>query len=232
MAEENKVEEAIKAAKEEAEEAKRTEEVKKALFGDDEAAEEEASGIEIEGEEEGVEEAEESEEGSEEEGPDGAVPEGREGFFKNKKKKDKSQERIEELQDQIKRQMAEFDNFRKRTDKEKSQMYDRGAMDIVEKILPVLDNFERGLATATEEEKATPFVDGMDKIYKQLLVTLESVGVTEIECLGKEFDPVYHNAVSHVEDEEVGENTVVEVFQKGYMYKDSVVRHSMVKVAN
>ena len=229
MAKNNKVEEAIKAAKEKEEEAKRAEEVKKALFGDEEAAEEETedqgAGIEIEDGDE-----EESREETEE--PDGEVPEGREGFFKNKKKKDKTQELIEELKDKVTRQMAEFDNFRKRTDKEKSQMYDMGAKDIVEKILPVLDNFERGLATATEEEKTQPFVEGMDKIYKQMVTTLEAAGVKEIECLGKEFNPDFHNAVMHVEDDEAGENIIVEVFQKGYTYKDTVVRHSMVKVAN
>jgi molecular chaperone GrpE len=128
--------------------------------------------------------------------------------------------------------MAEFENFRKRTDKEKSQMFEIGAKDIIEKILPVLDNFERGLATATEEEKATPFVEGMDKIYKQLVTTLEDAGVKEIDCLGKEFDPELHNAVMHEENEEAGENIITEVFQKGYTYKDTVVRHSMVKVAN
>ena len=230
MAKNNKVEEAIKAAKEKEEEAKRAEEVKKALFGDEEAAEaeteDEGTGIEIEDGDE-----EESREETEEE-LDGEVPEGREGFFKNKKKKDKTQELIEELKDKVTRQMAEFDNFRKRTDKEKSQMYDMGAKDIVEKILPVLDNFERGLATATEEEKTQPFVEGMDKIYKQMVTTLEAAGVKEIECLGKEFNPDFHNAVMHVEDEEAGENIIVEVFQKGYTYKDVVVRHSMVKVAN
>lgn len=230
MAKDNSVEEAIKAAKEEEEEAKRAEEVKKALFGDEEAAgeeSEEGSEIEIEGEDPEDEGASDSEEE-----PEGEVPEGREGFFKNKKKKDKTQELIEELKDKVTRQMAEFDNFRKRTDKEKSQMYDMGAKDIVEKILPVLDNFERGLATATEEEKTQPFVEGMDKIYKQMVTTLEAAGVKEIECLGKEFNPDFHNAVMHVEDEEAGENIIVEVFQKGYTYKDTVVRHSMVKVAN
>lgn len=230
MAKDNSVEEAIKAAKEEEEEAKRAEEVKKALFGDEEAdgeESEEGSGIEIEGEDPEEEGASDSEEE-----PEGEVPEGREGFFKNKKKKDKTQELIEELKDKVTRQMAEFDNFRKRTDKEKSQMYDMGAKDIVEKILPVLDNFERGLATATEEEKTQPFVEGMDKIYKQMVTTLEAAGVKEIECLGKEFNPDFHNAVMHVEDEEAGENIIVEVFQKGYTYKDTVVRHSMVKVAN
>ena len=230
MAKNNKVEEAIKSAKEKEEEAKRAEEVKKALFGDEEAAgeeSEEGSEIEIEGEDPEEEGASDSEEE-----PEGEVPEGREGFFKNKKKKDKTQELIEELKDKVTRQMAEFDNFRKRTDKEKSQMYDMGAKDIVEKILPVLDNFERGLATATEEEKTQPFVEGMDKIYKQMVTTLEAAGVKEIECLGKEFNPDFHNAVMHVEDEEAGENIIVEVFQKGYTYKDTVVRHSMVKVAN
>jgi len=230
MAKDNSVEEAIKAAREEEEEAKRAEEVKKALFGDEEAAgeeSEEGSEIEIEGEDPEEEGASDSEEE-----PEGEVPEGREGFFKNKKKKDKTQELIEELKDKVTRQMAEFDNFRKRTDKEKSQMYDMGAKDIVEKILPVLDNFERGLATATEEEKTQPFVEGMDKIYKQMVTTLEAAGVKEIECLGKEFNPDFHNAVMHVEDEEAGENIIVEVFQKGYTYKDTVVRHSMVKVAN
>lgn len=230
MAKDNSVEEAIKAAKEQEDEAKRAEEVKKALFGDEEAAgeeSEEGSEIEIEGEDPEEEGASDSEEE-----PEGEVPEGREGFFKNKKKKDKTQELIEELKDKVTRQMAEFDNFRKRTDKEKSQMYDMGAKDIVEKILPVLDNFERGLATATEEEKTQPFVEGMDKIYKQMVTTLEAAGVKEIECLGKEFNPDFHNAVMHVEDEEAGENIIVEVFQKGYTYKDTVVRHSMVKVAN
>lgn len=230
MAKDNSVEEAIKAAKEQEEEAKRAEEVKKALFGDEETdgeESEEGSEIEIEGEDPEEEGASDSEEE-----PEGEVPEGREGFFKNKKKKDKTQELIEELKDKVTRQMAEFDNFRKRTDKEKSQMYDMGAKDIVEKILPVLDNFERGLATATEEERTQPFVEGMDKIYKQMVTTLEAAGVKEIECLGKEFNPDFHNAVMHVEDEEAGENIIVEVFQKGYTYKDTVVRHSMVKVAN
>ena len=120
--------------------------------------------------------------------------------------------------------MAEFDNFRKRTEKEKSQMYEIGAKDIIEKILPVVDNFERGIAAVPEEEKSNPFAEGMEKIYKQLMTTLEEIG--------EEFDPDFHNAVMHVEDEEVGENIITEEFQKGYLYRDSVVRHSMVKVAN
>ena len=151
-------------------------------------------------------------------------------FGKKKEKKDKKDEKIEELTDQVKRQMAEFDNYRKRTEKEKASMYIIGAKDIVEKILPVVDNFERGLATAEGSED--PFVQGMEKIYKQLLTTLNEMGVKAIEAVGTEFNPDFHNAVMHVEDEEVGENIVVEEFQKGYMYKDFVVRHSMVKVAN
>lgn len=149
-----------------------------------------------------------------------------------KKKKDKKDEQIEELTDRLKRQMAEFDNFRKRTEKEKTQMYEIGAKSVIEKILPVIDNFERGFASLTEEEMADPFVDGMDKVYKQMMTALGEIGVAPIEALGNEFNPDFHNAVMHIEDEEAGENTVVEEFQKGYMYKESVVRHSMVKVAN
>lgn len=148
------------------------------------------------------------------------------------RKKDKKDEKIEELTDQLRRQMAEFDNYRKRTDKEKAGMYIIGAKEIVEKLLPVVDSFERGLATATEEQMADPFVDGMNKVYKQLITTLEELGVKPIEAVGAEFNPDFHNAVMHVEDEEAGENIVVEEFQKGYTYKDFVVRHSMVKVAN
>ena len=146
-----------------------------------------------------------------------------------KKKKDKKDEQIEDLNDRLKRQMAEFDNFRKRTEKEKSSMYVIGAKDIIEKILPVVDNFERGLAQAPEDD---PFAEGMQKIYKQFTTTMEGMGVEPIEAVGKEFNPDFHNAVMHVEDEELGENVVAEEFQKGYMYKDTVIRHSMVKVAN
>ena len=153
-------------------------------------------------------------------------------FFSKKNKKDKKDEKIEELPDRHTRQMAEFDNFRKRTEKEKSQMYEIGAKDIIEKILPVVDNFERGLSSVSEEDKATPFAEGMEKIYKQLMTTLEGIGVKPIEAVGQEFNPDFHNAVMHVEDEELGENIIAEEFQKGYMYRDSVVRHSMVKVAN
>lgn len=151
-------------------------------------------------------------------------------FFK--KKKDKKDEQIEDLTDRLRRQMAEFENFRKRTEKEKSQMFDMGAKTIVEKVLPVIDNFERGLAAVPEDKKEDAFVVGMDKIYKQFLTTLEEAGVKPIEAVGQEFDPNFHNAVMHVEDEEFGENIVAEELQKGYMYRDAVVRHSMVKVAN
>ena len=149
--------------------------------------------------------------------------------FFGKKKKDKSEQKVEELTDRLKRTMAEFDNFRKRTEKEKSSMYIIGAKDIIEKILPVVDNFERGLAQATEGD---PFAEGMEKIYKQLTTTLESLGVEPIEAVDKEFNPDLHNAVMHVEDESVGDNIIVEELQKGYTYKGFVVRHSMVKVAN
>lgn len=147
-----------------------------------------------------------------------------------KKKKDKKDEQIEALTDRVQRQMAEFENFRRRTDLEKSQMFATGAKSIIEKILPVVDNFERGLATV--EEGADPFSDGMLMIYRQLQTSLAEAGVKEIEAVGQEFNPDFHNAVMHVDDEEVGENIVVEEFQKGYMYQDTVVRHSMVKVAN
>ncbi|MEE1196408.1 MAG: nucleotide exchange factor GrpE [Lachnospiraceae bacterium] len=163
---------------------------------------------------------------------DDAAAEGKKEKKLRWKKKDKKDEKIEELTDRLQRTMAEFDNYRKRTDKEKASMYIIGAKEVVEKILPIIDNFERGLASATEEQKADPFVEGFDKIYKQLCKTLEDMGVKAIEAVGKEFDPNFHNAVMHVDDENVGENIVVEEFQKGYMYKDFVVRHSMVKVAN
>ena len=167
---------------------------------------------------------ESSEESSKEE------KEGKKPFKKKEKKKDKRDEQIEQLTDRVTRQMAEFENFRRRTDQEKAQMFGNGQKAIVEKILPVVDNFERGLATV--EEGADPFADGMLMIYKQLLTTLEEIGVKPIEAVGQEFNPDFHNAVMHVDDEEVGENIVVEEFQKGYMMNDTVVRHSMVKVAN
>ena len=179
-------------------------------------------------------EAEETEETSEEAGSGDAKEDTEKKTGKKlfSKKKDKKDEKIEELTDKLTRQMAEFDNFRKRTEKEKSQMYEIGAKDIIEKILPVVDNFERGLDAVKEEEKEDPFVQGMEKVYKHLVTTLEGIEVKPIEAVGKPFDPNFHNAVMHVEDENFGENIVAEEFQKGYTYRDSVVRHSMVKVAN
>ena len=154
----------------------------------------------------------------------------KDGLFKKKKKKDKKDEEIENLTDRLKRQMAEFENFRKRTDKEKGQMFDMGARTIVEKILPVIDNFERGLASVPEENQDDPFVSGMQMVYKQLMTELEAAGVKAIECAGEEFNPDFHNAVMQVESEELESGTIAQELQKGYMYKDSVVRHSMVSV--
>ncbi|MBE5897051.1 MAG: nucleotide exchange factor GrpE [Lachnospiraceae bacterium] len=170
------------------------------------------------------EEPEELEEGSETE-------EGQEKGKLFKKKKDKKDEKIEELNDKVMRQMAEFENFRKRTEKEKTQMFEVGAKSIIEKILPVVDNFERGLA-GVDENTEDPFAQGMQMVYKQLMTSLEEAGVTPIEAVGQEFNPDFHNAVMHVEDDNFGENEVVEELQRGYQYRDTVVRHSMVKVAN
>ena len=167
-----------------------------------------------------------------ERGSEGEEGEPKKGLFNKKKKKDKKDAQIEELTDRVKRQMAEFENFRKRTEKEKTQMYDMGAKGIVEKILPVVDNFERGLAAVPEDQKEDAFVDGMNKIYKQMMTMLEEAGVKPIEAVGKEFNPDFHNAVMHIEDDSLGENIIAEELQKGYLYRDSVVRHSMVKVAN
>ena len=154
------------------------------------------------------------------------------GFFKKKDKKDKKDIQIEELTDRVKRQMAEFDNFRKRTEREKASMFEMGSRNVIEKILPVVDNFERGLATIPESDKESAVATGMEKIYKQLITTLEELEVKPIEAVGQPFDPNFHNAVMHIDDESCGENVVAEEFQKGYMYRDSVIRHSMVKVAN
>lgn len=147
-------------------------------------------------------------------------------------KKDPKDAQIEELQDRLKRQMAEFDNFRKRTEKEKTAMYEIGARDMIEKILPVLDNFERGLAVMPQGEKSSAFAEGVEKIYKQFVKTLEDAGVEAIEAVGQQFDPNLHNAVMHVEDEKYGENEISMEMQKGYKYRGTVVRHSMVQVAN
>ena len=187
--------------------------------------------------EEAQQESDDSEPADETAGNEDAEGSGsaKEGFFR-KKKKDKKEEalkaRIDELEDRVKRQMAEFENFRKRTDKEKAAMFETGAKSVIEKILPVVDNFERGLAAVPEDEKGSAFVEGMNKVYKQLLTELDNMGVKPIEAVGQEFDPNFHNAVMHIEDENFGENIVAEEFQKGYTYHDTVVRHSMVKVAN
>lgn len=187
--------------------------------GQEEAGNDEAAGKESSGRKDG-----------------GSTQEASESWEKKKsffaKKKDKKDEQIEDLTDRLRRSMAEFDNYRKRTEKEKAAMYEVGAKDMIEKILLVVDNFERGLATIPEGEEKGAFAEGMDMIYKQLLKMLEDVGVTSIESVGLPFDPNYHNAVMHIEDESLGENIVAEEFQKGYLYRDSVVRHSMVKVAN
>lgn len=185
----------------------------------EEATEETAEGTE---ENEGNEEAEASGEASE----DGE----KKSFFKKKEKKSKQDEKIEELTDRVKRQMAEFDNFRKRTEKEKTQMFEVGAKSVIEKILPVVDNFERGLAAVPEEQKEDAFVQGMEKVYKQLMTELESLEVKPIEAVGTEFNPEFHNAVMQVENEELESGMVAQELQKGYMYRDTVVRHSMVAV--
>lgn len=155
--------------------------------------------------------------------------------FKKKAKADKKQdalkEKIEELEDKVKRQMAEFDNFRKRTDKEKAAMFETGAKSVVEKILPVVDNFERGLAALSEEEQKEPFAEGMLMIYKQLMTELDGLGVKPIEAVGQEFNPDLHNAVMQVESDEYEEGIIAQELQKGYLYRESVVRHSMVAVA-
>ena len=189
------------------------------IQSEEEELQEEAGGQEPQeaGEEEGAEE---------EGGTDGKK------LFGRKNKKDKKDEKIEELTDRLTRQMAEFDNFRKRTDKEKSQMYEVGAKDVIEKILPVIDDFERGFGTVEEEDRNDSFVQGMEMVYKKLMAALENIGVKPIEAVGQEFDPDFHNAVMHVEDESFGENIVAEELQKGYTYRGAVVRYSMVKVAN
>ena len=205
-----------------------------AVKTDETMSEDTATDIAADAENEPEEEAADSDE---EEDPDKkdetADTDGRnkkDGFFK--KKKDKKDEQIEDLQDRLKRQMAEFDNFRKRTEKEKSQMFDMGARTIIEKILPVVDNFERGLAAVPEDQKEDAFVTGMDKVYKQLMTELEAIGVKPIETEGKEFDPELHNAVMQVENEELEAGTIAQELQKGYYYKDTVVRHSMVSVVS
>lgn len=209
------------------------EDIKKETI-DNETAENKAEEIEIEGaDEENTQAAEEAKDTdvneAKSEDDASADADEKKGLFK-KKKKDKKDEQIEELNDRLKRQMAEFENFRKRSEKEKSQMFDMGAKTIVEKILPVIDNFERGLAAVPDDKKDDPFITGMDKVYKQMLTELDAAGVKPIECVGQEFDPDFHNAVMQVENDELESGTVAQELQKGYMYKNSVVRHSMVSV--
>ena len=220
--------------KEAVEEAKKAAEAAEAVNQDADAEAEDEEGTEAEN-------AEDGEEAESAEGADAETEDSKDEAKENensgkklfgKKKKDKKDEKIEELTDKLTRQMAEFDNFRKRTEKEKSQMYEVGAKDIIEKILPIVDSFERGLGAVKEEDKEDPFIQGMEKVYKQFITTLEGIEVKPIEAVGQPFDPNFHNAVMHVEDENLGENIIAEEFQKGYMYRDSVVRHSMVKVAN
>lgn len=154
-------------------------------------------------------------------------------FSKKKDKKtEKLEEKLAEYEDLRVRQLAEFENFRKRSEKEKAQMFEIGAKTVIEKLLPVIDNFERGLAAVTEDEKETPFAQGVELVYKQLLTSFDELGIKPIEAVGKEFDPNLHNAVMMVDDDSLESGTVAEEMQKGYMYKESVVRHSMVKVVN
>ena len=177
----------------------------------------------------------EEEEAAAEEEPeedDKAAKKAKKSRFKTDKKQDVLNEKISELEDKVKRQMAEFDNFRKRTDKEKNAMFETGARSVIEKILPVVDNFERGLASVPEEEKETPFAEGMEMIYKQLIGELEKMEVKPIPAVGEEFDPNLHNAVMQVESEEYESGVVAQELQRGYTYRDSVVRHSMVAVVS
>lgn len=190
---------------------------------------EEAVGRETEQQEEpGGSEEKSAEEGTEESKDAGEKKKG----FKKKPKKDKKDEKIEELNDRLVRNLAEFENFRNRSEKEKSAMFEIGAKSVIEKILPVVDNLERGFDGLSDDERETPFAKGIEAVYKQLMTAFEEMGVTPIEAVGQEFDPNFHNAVMHDEDDSEVTNQVIEEFQKGYMYKDSVVRHSMVKVLN
>jgi molecular chaperone GrpE len=199
----------------------------------DEAAEEAEKSDENDGGE--TVDVDESGEENEPGGEDGDVKDGvkdikqKTSFFK---KHDKRDEKIDELEDRLRRLMAEFENFRKRTEKEKSSMYDYGAKSTLEKILPVVDSFERGIAAIKDDEKELPAVQGFEKIYKLLIDALEKAGATAMDAAGKPFDPEYHSAVMHTEEEGAGENLVAEELQKGYMYRDSVLRHAMVRVVN
>ena len=192
-----------------------------------EAPKEESKTQEAASKESGKEDPKPEETGETEEG---AKDDSKKLFGKKEKKKDKAQEKIEELEDKVKRQLAEFENFRNRSEKEKTAMFETGAKSVIEKMLPIIDNFERGLMTVPEDEKDSPFVDGMNKIYKQMVTELEAIGVRPIEAVGLEFDPNLHNAVMQVESEEYESGVVAQELQKGYLYHDTVVRHSMVAV--
>ena len=217
MSKEDMIKEAVEEAKAEA-----------AKMEDEAAADEQDEAAETKGsvEEEASKETEESQDTKDTESKE------KKKFFAKKEKKDKKDEKIEELTDRLTRQMAEFDNFRKRTEKEKASMYEIGARDIIEKILPVLDNFERGLAAVPEDVKGSSFAEGVEMIYKQFVKTLEDAGVEAIEAVGQQFDPNIHNAVMHIDDENFGENEISQELLKGYKYRGTVVRHSMVQVAN
>ena len=220
---ENKAAEAESKAAEntQEQEAQNEEETKEAAEGNEAEDSEEKDSGEKDSEEKDSEEKDSEEKDSKDK-----------GLFGKKKKKDKKDEQIEDLNDRLRRQMAEFDNFRKRSEKEKSQMFDMGARSIIEKVLPVVDNFERGLAAVPEDQKDDAFVTGMDKVYKQLMTEFDSIGVKPIEALGQEFNPDLHNAVMQVESDEYEPGVVAQELQKGYMYKDTVVRHSMVAVVS
>ncbi len=223
---------------EEKAEEKQQEEIKEEETNAEEQEAKEAAEAETGDEDAPVAEEAEDEEGSGEEAAAEEVQDNEAEAGSSKKakkasrKKDKKDELIEDLQDKLTRRMAEFDNFRKRTEKEKSQMYSMGARDVLEKMLEVLDNFERGFDAVDEENQDDAFVQGMQMVYKQMQEALEKLGVKPIEAVGQPFDPNFHNAVMHEDNEEAGENEVVAEFQKGYMYHDDVIRHSMVKVAN
>ena len=201
-----------------------------------EAETDNAVNAEEENAEAAAEEAEQSEDTDSEEVQDGPGDKADKKFFKKKAKTDKKQdvlkEKVDELEDKVKRQMAEFDNFRKRTEKEKTMMFETGAKSVIEKILPVVDNFERGLATIPEEDKGSGFANGMEMIYRQLMTELEKMDVKPIPAVGEEFNPEFHNAVMQVESEEYESGVVAQELLKGYTYRDTVVRHSMVAVVS
>ncbi|RKM60014.1 nucleotide exchange factor GrpE [Butyrivibrio sp. CB08] len=195
-----------------------------------EELEQEAKDKEKAAEETPVEEAAAKEPSEASEEAEGTEEDKKKGLFGKKEKKNPLQEKVDELNDKVLRQMAEFENFRKRTDKEKAQQFELGQSNVLEKLLPIVDNFERGLAAVPEAEKDGAFADGMNKIYKQLMTELENLGVTPIEAVGKEFDPNFHNAVMQVESSEYESGIVAQELQKGYMFHDTVLRHSMVGV--